>query len=76
MVAMDDRALEPELGDAFGQILMRWWRAGGLVGQAFEVIERDDGLIGVGDAARYFTGPSATCLRRRITPTPGTDEVR
>jgi SAM-dependent methyltransferase len=42
------------VGDAFGEILRACWAAGGESGGAYEVIERDDGLIGVGDASRYF----------------------
>ncbi|MFV2196646.1 class I SAM-dependent methyltransferase [Nocardiopsis sp. LOL_012] len=35
-------------------------------GAAFEVVERDDGHIGVGDAARYFTAPEdLSALDRR-----------
>lgn len=44
------------MGDAFGSILTRCWEAGAVAGAAFEVVERDDGYIGVGDAARYFAG--------------------
>jgi SAM-dependent methyltransferase len=47
----------PVLGDAFGQVLLRCWVAGARPGQAFEVIERDDGYLSVADAARYFAGP-------------------
>lgn len=46
----------PELGDAFGLMLRACWDAGQRLGAAFEVIERSDGLISVGDAARYFAG--------------------
>ena len=46
----------PELGDAFGQMLRDCQDAGRQPGMAFEVIERSDGLISVGDAARYFAG--------------------
>lgn len=48
---------EPVEGDAFGAILARCWSAGARDGVAFEIIERDDGFIGVTDAARYFDGP-------------------
>lgn len=48
---------EPQIGDAFGRVLRRCWEAGASPGVAFEIIERDDGHIGVGDAARYFDGP-------------------
>lgn len=54
---MDELPRAPAPGDAFGQILQRCWAAGGGAGVAYEVIERDDGYIDVGDAARYFTGP-------------------
>jgi SAM-dependent methyltransferase len=47
----------PVPGDAFGQALARCWASGIQPGQAFEVIERDDGYLGVGDAARYFASP-------------------
>lgn len=46
----------PELGDAFGQMLREYQDAGQQSGMVFEVIERSDGLISVGDAARYFAG--------------------
>ena len=42
------------LGDAFGEALQRCWLAGGRPGSSFEVVERDDGNIGVTDAASYF----------------------
>jgi len=47
----------PVIGDAFGRILARCWTAGCVPGEAFEVVERDDGLVTVSDAARYFGGP-------------------
>lgn len=50
-------AREPVIGDAFGRVLTRCWQAGVRPGVAFEVVERDDGHVGVGDAARYFAGP-------------------
>ncbi|PSK82249.1 methyltransferase family protein [Murinocardiopsis flavida] len=43
------------IGDAFGQILQRCWDAGVVPGAAFEVIEREDGYVGVNDALCYFT---------------------
>lgn len=46
---------EPRIGDAFGRILQRCWAADAAPGSAFEVIEREDGHISAGDAARYFT---------------------
>ncbi|PZF83059.1 class I SAM-dependent methyltransferase [Jiangella anatolica] len=45
-----------EIGDAFGRVLERCHAAGGRPGVAFTVMERDDGHIGVHDAAGYFTG--------------------
>ncbi len=50
---------EPEIGDAFGEMLRRCHAAGRRPGAAFEVIERSDGLISVGDAARYFADVDA-----------------
>lgn len=44
------------MGDAFGAVLARCWEAGAVAGVAFDVVERDDGFIGVGDAARWFAG--------------------
>ncbi|HEV2069166.1 MAG TPA: methyltransferase domain-containing protein [Acidimicrobiales bacterium] len=46
-----------EVGDAFGQVLQSCHASSGAVGVAFELIERSDGYLGVGDAARYFVGP-------------------
>lgn len=58
-----DRAWEqpdpPRVGDAFGQLLIRCWQTGARPGETIEVVERDDGLIGTADAARYFAGPDA-----------------
>lgn len=48
----------PVIGDAFGHILGRCWAARGRHGVAFEVVERDDGYIGVTDAAGYFASPT------------------
>jgi SAM-dependent methyltransferase len=48
--------IEPMTGDAFGDLLRRCWAGGGAPGRAIEIIERDDGFIGAGDAARYFGG--------------------
>lgn len=49
----------------FGQILTRCWESGAQPATTWEVIERDDGFIGIGDAARYFDPPErwATCER-------------
>lgn len=49
--------MEPEIADAFGMTLAACLDVGALPGQAHEVVERDDGQIGVGDAARYFAPP-------------------
>jgi SAM-dependent methyltransferase len=49
--------VEPVLGDAFGDVLRRCWRAGGAAGAAFEVVERDDGFVSVRDASWYFGVP-------------------
>ncbi|SEF10427.1 Methyltransferase domain-containing protein [Jiangella alba] len=43
-------------GDAFGRVLERCHAAAGRPGVAFAVVERDDGHIGVHDAAAYFSG--------------------
>jgi SAM-dependent methyltransferase len=53
---MSGNQREPVVGDAFGAVLARCWEAGAVAGAAFEVVERDDGYISVGDAARYFAG--------------------
>ncbi len=45
------------VGDAFGASLTKCWGSGAQPGVAFEIVERDDGYIGVTDAARYFDGP-------------------
>jgi SAM-dependent methyltransferase len=62
---MDDDQREPVVGDAFGAILARCWEAGAVTGAAFEIVERDDGYIGVGDAARYFAGADSWSLIER-----------
>jgi SAM-dependent methyltransferase len=46
----------PILGDAFGGLLMDCWQGASQPGQVFELIERDDGYLEAGDAARYFAG--------------------
>ncbi|EHR61405.1 class I SAM-dependent methyltransferase [Saccharomonospora cyanea] len=46
----------PVIGDAFGAALARCWASGARPGAAFEIVERDDGYIGVTDMARYFGG--------------------
>lgn len=48
--------MEPVVGDAFGELRRRCWAAGGAPGVATEIVERDDGFIGVGDVSRYFGG--------------------
>jgi SAM-dependent methyltransferase len=55
---MTSLAVEPIVGDAFGNILARCWAAGGHRGVAYEIVERDDGYIGATDAASYFGPPS------------------
>ena len=47
----------PRLGDAFGALLMACWEGGAAPGRVLEVVERDDGMLTAGDAARYFAGP-------------------
>ncbi|MGH3681827.1 MAG: class I SAM-dependent methyltransferase [Natronosporangium sp.] len=47
----------PVPGDAFGIALQRCWDADAAPGVAYEVVERDDGYIGVTDAAEYFNPP-------------------
>lgn len=54
LIDMDLTAHAPIVGDAFGEALRRCHRGLHRPGVAFEVLERDDGLIGVGDAATYF----------------------
>jgi SAM-dependent methyltransferase len=48
----------PTIGDPFGQMLLDCLVEGGSDGSTVEVIERDDGFIGAGKAARYFAGPA------------------
>jgi SAM-dependent methyltransferase len=50
--------VEPTTGDAFGQMLVACLRAGAESGTTAEVVERDDGNIGVGETSRYFVAPS------------------
>ncbi|MDR7274993.1 class I SAM-dependent methyltransferase [Catenuloplanes atrovinosus] len=47
------------IGDAFGELLGEVWAAGAVAGRVEEVVERDDGLISRGDAARYLSGPES-----------------
>lgn len=44
----------PRLGDAFGDMIRQAYSAEAKRGRVFEVVERDDGMIEVGDASRYF----------------------
>ncbi|GAB7044085.1 MULTISPECIES: class I SAM-dependent methyltransferase [Catenuloplanes] len=45
--------MEPVIGDAFGDLL----REAAAAGTATEIVERDDGFVSRGDAARYLHGP-------------------
>ena len=47
----------PRLGDAFGALLLACWERGAAPGEVLEVVERDDGYVTTGDAARYFAEP-------------------
>lgn len=49
----------PRLGDAFGALLLDCWEQGAKPGAILEGIERDDGFLDFGDAARYFAGYDA-----------------
>lgn len=55
----------PVVGDAFGAVLRECHEAGEQPGTAFEVVERDDGWLGVGDAVRYFATLSGWSLLER-----------
>ena len=48
---------EPDIGDAFGAMLMDCWQRGGESWAAVELVERDDGLLNANDGARYVAGP-------------------
>lgn len=48
--------METVEGDAFGRVLARCHAGGGRAGVAYTVVERDDGHVGVHDAAAYFAG--------------------
>jgi SAM-dependent methyltransferase len=50
---------EPEIGDAFGRLLLDTLRSGGVDSNLVEVIERDSGYIGTGAASRYFAPPES-----------------
>lgn len=54
-----DTMREPIVGDTFGQMLVRCWKAGARPGMVHEIIERDDGFIAAGDVAAYFAGRDA-----------------
>jgi SAM-dependent methyltransferase len=47
----------PAIGDAFGRLLLDCFEAAGADGDTTEIIERDDGFIGSGNARRYFASP-------------------
>jgi SAM-dependent methyltransferase len=49
----------PRSGDAWGALLLACFEAGAVPGAVLELIERDDGFIDGGDAARYFARPDA-----------------
>src|SRR5438094_4170986 len=49
----------PSLGDAWGALLLACSDAEAAPGAVLELIERDDGFIDGGDAARYFARPDA-----------------
>jgi SAM-dependent methyltransferase len=48
----------PREGDAFGVMLMECLDREAVPGAILEIVERDDGYIDGGDAARYFTPPA------------------
>lgn len=54
MIPVRDHLPDLVIGDAFGRALRDCHEAGAQAGQVFEVVERDDGWIGVSDAAAYF----------------------
>lgn len=56
---------EPEIGDAFGQILTLCWAAGAAPWSAVEIIERDDGRIDAHDASTYFAEPERWAVLER-----------
>ena len=53
------RSTGPTHGDAFGMLLMECWEARAAPGRVLEFVERDDGYLTAGDAARYFAEPAA-----------------
>lgn len=55
----------PVPGDAFGRVLQRCWNGGGGPGLSYEVAERDDGMVSVSDASRYFGDPSTWVATER-----------
>ncbi|MBN9493929.1 methyltransferase domain-containing protein [bacterium] len=50
----EDRTAGPEVGDAFGQMLLDCLEDGGVDGSVLQIVERSDGLIEVSPAAHYF----------------------
>lgn len=51
--------VRPQHGDAFGALLLACWETGAAPGEVWEFVERDDGFLGGGDAARYFAAPES-----------------
>jgi hypothetical protein len=49
----------PRPGGAWGALLLARFEAGAAPGAVLELIERDDGFIDGGDAARHFARPDA-----------------
>jgi SAM-dependent methyltransferase len=47
----------PSCGDAMGDMLRAAWATGAVRGRCFEVVERSDARLEVGDASRYFDAP-------------------
>lgn len=59
----------PDVGDAFGALLLAALDAEGRPGEVLEVVERDDGHVRVNDASRYFqpsTGPLDDWVYERV----------
>ena len=50
--------LEPVRDDSFGAMLLDCWERGAEPWSVIELIERDDGFLAGGDAARYFATPA------------------
>ncbi|MBA3944560.1 MAG: methyltransferase domain-containing protein [Herpetosiphonaceae bacterium] len=53
------RPIGPEIGDAFGMLLMECWECNGEPNRVLEFVERDDGYLAAGDASRYFAPSEA-----------------